>query len=120
MSANALGSRRERVADHLRHPDLHLVGRRRRWPVRPAVQRAAIERWYRAALQQGGGRIRLAGAEHEVAFTPADTDVFDAVDEAYRDKYDGSPYVAPMIAARPRLTTVRVMPGTQGQTSHPA
>lgn len=67
-------------------------------------------RWYRCAIAQGGGRISLAGAEHEVAFTPADASVLDAVDQAARTKYEGSPYVAPMIAEAPRQATMRVAP----------
>lgn len=67
-------------------------------------------RWYRAAMSQGGGCIRINGAEHEVAFAPADPTVLDAVDEADREKYSGSPYVAPTIADGPRTTTLRVTP----------
>ncbi|SEC68048.1 hypothetical protein SAMN05216489_01348 [Streptomyces sp. 3213] len=39
-------------------------------------------RWYRAALSQKAGRIRIGGTEHEVAFTPADDTVLEAVDDA--------------------------------------
>ncbi|MGL5246946.1 MAG: DUF2255 family protein [Brooklawnia sp.] len=67
-------------------------------------------RWYQSALAQGGGRIRIAGTEYEVEFAPADPTVFQAVDEAYRAKYAGSPYLAPMIAEGPRSASVRVMP----------
>ena len=67
-------------------------------------------RWYQAAMQQGGGCVRIAGTESEVKLDPADPAVLDAVDEAYRAKYDGSPYLAPMIAQGPRSTTVRVAP----------
>ncbi|SDT04252.1 hypothetical protein SAMN04489751_3590 [Brevibacterium sandarakinum] len=72
-------------------------------------------RWYRAAIAQKAGRIRLAGAEHEVAFAPADAGVLDVVDEAYRDKYSGSPYVAAVVADGPRSTTVRVTPRRTGR-----
>jgi hypothetical protein len=67
-------------------------------------------RWYRAAMAQKAGRIRIAGAEHEVAFAPADDAVLDAVDDAYRAKYGQSAYLAPMIAEGPRSATVRVTP----------
>jgi Uncharacterized protein conserved in bacteria (DUF2255) len=39
------------------------------------------------------------------------TDVInDGIDDAYRAKYGGSPYLSPMIGARARSATVRVMP----------
>jgi hypothetical protein len=34
----------------------------------------------------------------------------DRIDEAYRTKYAGSPYLKPMIGGRARAATVRVMP----------
>jgi hypothetical protein len=61
-------------------------------------------------MAQGGGRIRLAGAGHEVIFTAAGPAVLDAAADAYRVKYAGSPYLAPMIAEGPRQATVRVAP----------
>ena len=68
-------------------------------------------RWYRAAQQQKAGRIIAAGMTKEVAFEPVDdapTNV--RVDDAYRAKYRGSPYLGPMIGARARAATVKVMP----------
>ncbi|MER5433665.1 DUF2255 family protein [Streptomyces sp. NPDC002588] len=67
-------------------------------------------RWYQAALSQKAGRIRIAGAEHEVAFVPADDSVLDAVDDAYRTKYASSSYLEPMVRSGPRSTTVRITP----------
>ena len=67
-------------------------------------------RWYQAALTQGGGCIRIGGIEYEARFVPADPGILDAVDASYRDKYSGSPYLAPMIAEGPRSTTVQVLP----------
>lgn len=67
-------------------------------------------RWYQAACARRAGRIRAAGREHEVAFTPVDGPVNDAVDVAYRAKYAGSPYLPPMLAAGARGTTVRISP----------
>jgi hypothetical protein len=68
-------------------------------------------RWYRAALRQKAGRITAAGVTREVAFEPVDDgSVNDRVDEAYRAKYRDSPYLGPMIGARARAATVRVMP----------
>ena len=68
-------------------------------------------RWYRAAQQQKAGRIIAAGMANEVAFEPVDdapTNV--RIDDAYRAKYRGSPYLGPMIGARARAATVKVMP----------
>ena len=67
-------------------------------------------RWYRAALRQKTGRITTAGVTTEVAFEPVDGPINDLVDDAYRAKYRGSQYLGPMISARARAATVRVMP----------
>jgi hypothetical protein len=67
-------------------------------------------RWYQAAVRQKAGRIIAAGIAKEVAFEPVDGPINDLVDEAYRTKYDSSPYLKPMIGARARSATVRVMP----------
>jgi hypothetical protein len=66
--------------------------------------------WYRAALRQKAGRITAAGIRKEVAFEPVEGPVNDRIDDAYRKKYKGSPYLAPMIGARARSATVKVMP----------
>jgi hypothetical protein len=71
-------------------------------------------RWYQAALRQKVGRITAAGLTKEVAFEPADGPVNDRVDDAYRAKYAGSPYLAPMIAARARSATVKIVPRESG------
>ena len=67
-------------------------------------------RWYRAALRQKTGRITAAGMTKEVTFEPVDGPVNDRVDDAYRAKYRGSPYLSPMIGARARFATVKVVP----------
>ena len=67
-------------------------------------------RWHQAALGQRAGRIRAAGGDWEVGFEPVDGTVQEAIDAAYRTKYAGSPYLAPMISARARTATVRVDP----------
>jgi hypothetical protein len=46
----------------------------------------------------------------DVAFEPADEAVSDRVDEAYRVKYDGNPYLASMIGARAQSATIKVTP----------
>jgi hypothetical protein len=67
-------------------------------------------RWYRAAVRQKAGRITAAGMTKEVAFEPVDGPINERIDDAYRAKYRGSPYLSPMIGPRARSATVRVMP----------
>ena len=73
-------------------------------------------RWHRAAIRHGAGRITAAGITKEVSFEPVDVPINDRVDDAYRAKYRGSPYLSPMTGARARSATVKVMPrGTDDQ-----
>src|SRR3954462_7512862 len=67
-------------------------------------------RWYQAAMRQKTGRITAAGMTKEVTFEPVEGPVNDRIDDAYRAKYRGSPYVSPMLGAGPRSATVKVMP----------
>jgi len=67
-------------------------------------------RWYKAALRQKAGRITAAGMTKEVTFEPVDGQINDRIDDAYRAKYAGSPYLKPMIGEGARAATVRVMP----------
>lgn len=71
-------------------------------------------RWYASATQQRAGRIRAAGERHEVTFTPETTPaVNDAIDAAYQTKYQGSPYLPPMITGSTRAATIRVEPSAR-------
>jgi hypothetical protein len=54
-------------------------------------------RWYRAAMQQKAGRITAAGLTKDVTFEPVDGPINDPVDEAYRAKYQSSPYLADLM-----------------------
>jgi len=67
-------------------------------------------RWYKAAKQQKAGRITAAGLTKEVSFELVDGAINDVLDDAYRTKYKGSPYLKPMIGARARSATVKIMP----------
>ena len=71
-------------------------------------------RWYQAAVRQKAGRIIAAGMTKEVAFEvlvgKGDGRINDEIDEAYRAKYGGSPYLKPMIGNRARGATVRIVP----------
>jgi hypothetical protein len=67
-------------------------------------------RWYQAAVRQKAGRITAAGMTKEVTFEPADGPISDDIDDAYRAKYRRSKFLSPMIGARARSATVKVMP----------
>ena len=67
-------------------------------------------RWYQAAVRQKAGRITAAGMTREVSFEPVDGPINDRIDDAYRAKYKGSPYLGPMIGARARSATVKIVP----------
>ena len=67
-------------------------------------------RWYQAALRQKGGQITAAGMTKGVTFEAVNGPINDRIDDAYKAKYKGSPYLKPMIGARARAATVKVMP----------
>ena len=67
-------------------------------------------RWYKSAMKQKAGKITAAGITQEVSFEPVDGAINELVDDAYRAKYKGSPYLDPMIGKRARSATVKVMP----------
>ena len=67
-------------------------------------------RWYQAAVRQKAGRIIAAGMTKEVTFEPVEDSINDRIDDTYRAKYRGSQYLNPMIGARARSATVKVMP----------
>jgi hypothetical protein len=70
--------------------------------------------WYRAAVRQKTGRIEAAGMRKAVSFEPVDgtgnEGMNDRIDDAYREKYRGSPYLDPMIGKRARAATIRILP----------
>ena len=67
-------------------------------------------RWYQAALRQKAGKNSAAGVITNVTFESVEGPINDHIDEAYRLKYKGSPYLAPMIGTRARSATIRVAP----------
>ena len=67
-------------------------------------------RWYKAAMNQGIGKIEAAGMVKEVRFESVDGAINDRIDEAYREKYSDSPYLRPMISNRARSATVKILP----------
>jgi hypothetical protein len=67
-------------------------------------------RWYQAAISQHAGRIRAAGADHDVRFEGADPALSARIDAAYERRYAGSPYLPPMLRDGPTSATVRITP----------
>lgn len=65
-------------------------------------------RWYQAALKQKSGRITIAGMTLEVLFLPVNASMSKSIDDAYRKKYAGSPYLNSMISERARGATIKV------------
>lgn len=66
--------------------------------------------WYQSAVAQKKGRIHAAGRIIEVTFEPVEGAINDKIDAAYKKKYGSSPYLSPMIHARARAATVRILP----------
>jgi hypothetical protein len=67
-------------------------------------------RWYQAATRQKAGRITAASMKKGVTFEPVEGPINDRIDDAYRAKYHGSPYLRTMISAHARAATVKIMP----------
>jgi len=67
-------------------------------------------RWYQAAVRQKAGRIMAVGMTKEVTFEPVNGSINNRIDDAYRAKYHDSSYLSPMIGARARSATLKVMP----------
>ena len=65
-------------------------------------------RWYKAAMTQKAGRVRVAGIEKDVIFEPVEGEIQEQIDSAYRTKYAGSPYLDPMIGGRARAASVKI------------
>jgi hypothetical protein len=69
--------------------------------------------WFRVAQLRHEGRIRAGGIEKDVTFVEEnDPGINDKVDAAYRTKYRryGAQYVAAMVAAEARSTTMKLVP----------
>ena len=66
--------------------------------------------WYKAAIKQKAGRITAAGLTKEVIFEPEEESLSEQIDDAYRAKYEGSPYLNPMLNTRARSTTIKIIP----------
>ena len=70
-------------------------------------------RWYKSAIDQGAGKIEAAGLVKSVRFKPVSGKVNEKIDEAYRRKYSGSPYLSAMISERTKAATIQILPGVE-------
>jgi hypothetical protein len=61
-------------------------------------------------MKQRAGRIIAAGMTKEVIFEPVVGPINEQIDDAYRAKYGGNPYLSAMIGTQAHLATVRIMP----------
>ena len=70
--------------------------------------------WFRAAQANRQGHIWSGGIEKDVSFVEeTDSGINDQIDAAYRAKYQRYPqYVAPMVTAEVRSTTLKLVPGS--------
>lgn len=66
--------------------------------------------WYNSAMKQGSGIITGAGLKKEVRFIPVGGEYLSKIDDAYRSKYAGSPYLNAMVSERSKAATVAVLP----------
>jgi hypothetical protein len=68
--------------------------------------------WFRGVQDNHEGHIGAGGIEKDVRFVEADEDVNDAIDAAYRKKYDryDARYVDPIVEPDVRAATIRLVP----------
>lgn len=67
-------------------------------------------KWYNAAIKQKAGKIHTAGMVKDVVFETVSSDLDNQIDDAYNEKYNGSPYLLPMINERAKSATIRINP----------
>lgn len=63
-------------------------------------------------MELHAGQITIAGSTFDVEFQRADDAPESRIGEAYRSKYRSSQYLAPMIGARSKAVTVKIVPKT--------
>lgn len=67
-------------------------------------------RWYGSAVKQKAGRIYASGMSKEVNLETIGGDINTEIDEAYKVKYNGSPYLSAMISQKAKSATVKITP----------
>lgn len=69
-------------------------------------------RWYNSAKEQKAGKIEAAGMVKKVRFELiTDSALNSKIDDAYRTKYGGSPYLNHMIGSTSKAATVKILSG---------
>ena len=78
--------------------------------VRSAYGRASA--WFRALQRNHQGRISCKVINKDVTFLPADRDLNEEIDAAYRGKYhrNGAQYVNMMVSPTARSVTIKLTP----------
>jgi hypothetical protein len=68
--------------------------------------------WFRRTQMRREGRIRAGGVEKDVTFADADSDLEDAIDNAYRTKYRryGANIVGSVVTPEARSATIKLLP----------
>jgi hypothetical protein len=68
--------------------------------------------WFRGTEECHEGHITAGGVDKDVVFVEAEDDVDDAIDAAYRTKYQRYParYVTPMSSPEARAATLKLVP----------
>jgi len=66
-------------------------------------------RWYQAAIKQKAGKITAAGMTKLVKFKPVSGEINNRIDEKYKIKYKGSPFVKGMTSEKVREATIRII-----------
>jgi hypothetical protein len=68
--------------------------------------------WFRGVQDRHEGHIRAGGVDKDVVFVEVDDDINDAIDAAYRTKYQrySATYVDPMFTSEARAATLKLAP----------
>jgi hypothetical protein len=69
-------------------------------------------RWFRGTQERHEGRIQAGGVEKDVVFADGEADANDAIDDAYRTKYERYPakFVDPTVTPQARAATLKLVP----------
>ena len=75
-------------------------------------RRGRTSTWFRGVQDRHEGHISAGGVDKDLRFEEAGHDVNDAIDAAYRTKYDryDARYVDPMVGPDARAATIRLVP----------
>ena len=68
--------------------------------------------WFRGTQDRREGRIEAGGVDKDVSFVDGEDEVNDAIDDAYRTKYQRYPaeFVDPTVTPQARAATLKLVP----------